>query len=372
MTDGTKPLAELSHIREDVRINVECPPFNFGEDANMRGHSRGTWRERHQFPGDLYLEADGSYKFSIKTATELSTPELNLQITQMTTECTEVHETATVQTTDIDSLTATVRKLMETVNHQQSRIDILSERVQWQKTVIDELHEVTGRQRKQLDHLEMMWMRKGRFRIDDLSVTVRTMNISIRDWLAEDNVIQSPVPTRNGIDILNWKENRLPPDELQNWKLGENAPEDLLDWNGPGSSRWEPDPSAPTVESAPTIGSTSTVDDPAHPDGWRARRVDSDETFPYEDGNPLDVPNEDPDEVQTWLLKREAGTTVVQPADFGKGPPPPDSGAPPSGQMRLDGHIFGNLFICDFDMRTLADRMTAVEGALVTAGLMSS
>lgn len=103
-------------IKENVRVNTEIEHQNFGIDVDMRGHSRGTWREWHQYPGDLYHQADGSYRFSIRTLIEVSTPMINLQFGALKLEADSVTEIIKNQNAKIDELVEIVKKQQQTID----------------------------------------------------------------------------------------------------------------------------------------------------------------------------------------------------------------------------------------------------------------
>lgn len=114
-------------IKEDVRVNTEIEHQNFGIDVDMRGHSRGTWREWHQYPGDLYHQADGSYRFSIRTLIEVSTPKINLQFGDLKLEADSVTEIVKKQQQTIDDLKVELKKGVANIQDRlefNGRVDI--------------------------------------------------------------------------------------------------------------------------------------------------------------------------------------------------------------------------------------------------------
>ena len=125
----------LTDIQQNVHNNVVTEQFNFGDNMDFRGHSRGTIREWHQFPGDFYLEAEGSYRFTINTLIELSTPSFTMQFgdvkltsDEVDTVIDELTETVRKQTQTIDELTVDLRRgvinIKERLEFRQGRVDI--------------------------------------------------------------------------------------------------------------------------------------------------------------------------------------------------------------------------------------------------------
>lgn len=132
-------------IKENVRVNTEIEHQNFGIDVDMRGHSRGTWREWHQYPGDLYHQADGSYRFSIRTLIEVSTPTFNMQFGDVKLEA--------------DTFNQKISELTEIIKKQQQTIDDLKMELKRGAINIQ-------------DRLDF----NGRVDIDNLYVNGRSMN----------------------------------------------------------------------------------------------------------------------------------------------------------------------------------------------------